>query len=124
MIGQYRNVLATIPQWRKFQADHVEAVIQVLPESARPHGGLQVLVAGGDNANIHWNCLSGAHRPDLAFLKYSQEFHLKSKGHVANLIQKDGATVGGLKQSAMVVAGAGKSPFDMAKQFGFQQLLR
>src|SRR5690606_41409820 len=96
MIGQYRNVLATIPQWRKFQADHVEPVVQILPESARPHGGLQVLVAGGDNANIHWNCLSGAHRPDLAFLKYSQEILIKGKGYVVNIIQKTVTTRAGV----------------------------
>ncbi len=46
------------------------------------------------------------------------------KGHVPNLIEEDGSTIGGFKYTDFVFYGVGKGAFFMSEQFTFQQCLR
>ena len=54
----------------------IKAVVQVFPEEFFLDELFEVLVCCGDDTDIHWNVLGGAHHTDFLFLEHPQELHL------------------------------------------------
>ena len=52
MSGESGNVVASIAQRRQRDLDHVQAVIEVLPEATLLDPRLQIFVCGADDPNI------------------------------------------------------------------------
>ena len=52
MAHQERDVFAAVAEWRKVDAKDVQAVVEIGPEVALFDEGFQVLVGGGDAAEI------------------------------------------------------------------------
>ena len=120
-----QNVPRPLPQGYGLHVDDSQTVIQVLPEAAF-HGLLQqILVGGGDDAHVHRDHPASAHPADLFFLQDPQQPPLKSQGDLRDLVQKDGAVVGDLKQARLTApGGAGEGALHIAEQLALQQVLR
>ena len=121
---QRDDVLPALPQGRQGDVDGVDAVVQVLAETAGPHQGLQVQVGGADEPDIDRNRLAAAHADDAAALERPQELGLQVQGNVADLVQEECAAVGLLELARMVGMGIGKCALDVAEEFAFEQGLR
>ncbi|MOA13096.1 hypothetical protein D3C78_1331280 [compost metagenome] len=52
---QAGNIFTALAQRRQMDADHVQAVEQILTEFAFLHTLLQILVCRGDNAHVHFH---------------------------------------------------------------------
>src|SRR5207244_7984258 len=124
IIDQQTNILASFPQRRNVDANHVEAVKQVFPELPGGHGLLQGLVGSGDNADIDLDRLVTPDPFEGAGLKHTQDLCLRGRGHVADFIQEKSAMIALLELADALHGGPGKGTAFVAKQFAFQQLLR
>ncbi|EJT83508.1 hypothetical protein PPS11_34823 [Pseudomonas putida S11] len=121
--GEGRDILAAVGQPRNVDADHVQAVKQVLAELAGLHQRLQVLVSGGDDAHIDLDRHVATHAIELAIGQHSQQAGLCVGGHVADLVEEQGAAVGLLEAPSAQVGGAGEGALFMAEQLGLHQVL-
>src|SRR5690606_30944420 len=91
MRGQQRNVLAPLAQRRQAQVDHVETIEKILAELAAFHALAQVLVGGGDDADVDMPVAGAAHGAHRAFLQHAQQLHLRARRHVTDLVQEQRA---------------------------------
>lgn len=86
------------------------------------HLGLQITVGGGQNTNVHLNRLGRAHPEDGLVLDHIQQLGLYRQGQLADLIQKDRAAVGLLKEACPPPwVSAGKSAAYIAEHFTLEQ---
>ena len=101
----------------------LQTVEEVLAELTRGDGLLEVLVGGGDDAHVDADQFRAADHPEGAVLEHAQEVALALGGEVADFVQEERAAVGQLKPAGLVGDRAGEGAFDVAEQFGFEQLL-
>ena len=52
--------------------------------------------------------------------QHAEEFRLGARAHLADLVEKDGAVVGGLKLADLLLRGAGECALLVAKQLALQ----
>ena len=83
----------------------------------------QRLMGGGHDAHIHFDGLVVAHPLQLAALDKAQQLGLQPQRHLADLVQKQRASVGGLNPSYAPLHRAGEGPASVAEEFSFQQRL-
>ena len=88
VICQKRNVFCALCQSRNFQADNVEAVIEIFAEFPARHRFWQVTVSGRNNPHVDINIAVTAQRAHFTLLQHAQQFDLQRCGHIANLIEK------------------------------------
>jgi len=124
MLGQQGNITFTATQGRKLNLDHVQAIIDIFAKRARFNERLQIFVGGSHHAHVAVTDFRAADRAVFAGLQNPQQFHLQRLGHLADFVEKNRAAAGGLKPADFVPDRAGKRAPDVAKQLGFQQILR
>ncbi len=118
------QVLPPFLEARQFQPHDVEPVEKILTEFPLPDLPLQPQVGGRDDPDIHLGGFAAAQGVELFILQHRQELGLEGQGQVADLVQEDGAAVGLLEATGLVLVRAGEGPFDVAEHLGFQQVLR
>ncbi len=123
-VDQQRDVFPPLLQFRQLQIDHANPVIQVVAKHARTHQLREFLVRGGNDPNIDRNRFETAQRFDLTFLKHPQQPHLHGGGDVAELIQKNGPSVGQRKAPRFVAFCVRKRAGLVAEQLALEQGIR
>ncbi len=118
---QIGDVVAAFAQGRGVQGQHVQAVIEVFPETAGGNLGLQVAVGGGHRPHIHRHRTARTHGFDAALLQHAQQFDLHVQRHVADLVEEQGAAVGQLKAANAVGVRAGEGALAVTEQLAFEQ---
>ena len=94
VLQQQGDILDPLAQGGNANRQHVQAVEEILAETAGGGQGLQVLVGGGNDADIAVNRGIAPHALELVFLQQPQQFRLRARGHVAHFVHEDGAAVG------------------------------
>ena len=102
MAGQQRNVGQTRPKRRNFQLDDIEPVIEVFTELSALHQPFQGLIGGGNNAYVNLSLTRLAQASDGALLEHAQQTGLMLQRHRGDLVQEEGAPVGGLDEARLV----------------------
>ena len=123
VLAQQRDVVLALHQGRDLQGDHVDAVVEVLAEVAPLHFALQVLVGGGQDPEIHGDFRGAAHPHQGLFLEHPQQLDLHGGGHLADLVQEDGAAGGDLQQPFLHPPGPGEGLLFVAEELVGQQFL-
>ena len=59
--------------------DHVEAIVEILPEGVALHARREIAVRRGDHANVHRNALVAAEPLDFAILQNVEQLDSKKK---------------------------------------------
>src|SRR5579883_533233 len=121
---QQRQVLHALPQRRNFQADDVDAVVQIIAELVRLHQFVQVLIGGGDEPYIRSYRLGAAQRLVDALLEEPQQPDLQGGRDVADFVQEQGASFGCGNAARFVLFGVGKRAGFVAEQLGVEQRVR
>ena len=121
IIEQPQPVVAQIPQRWRGQGKDRQAMVQIGPELAAPYRPAQIPVSGGNNACPGLPGLGFADALIFAVLQYTQQLGLEVDGQLANFVEKERATARVLEVAGLAVAGAGKGPFRIAEQRGFDQ---
>ena len=86
-----RDLLAPLAQRRDVDADHAEAVVQVLAELAFGDALFEVGVGGGDHAHVDALRPRLADRHDLALLEEAQQLRLHVERQVADFVEEQRA---------------------------------
>ena len=121
MVGEQRQVFATLAQWRDAQGVDVEAVEEVGAEAAGGHLPLEVAVGGGEQADIDLAGATTAQLLHLAALQYPQQLGLHRQGQLADLVEEQGGAVGKLELAGALLAGAGKGAAHVAEELALGQ---
>ena len=82
-----------LTQWGDRNGQNCQAIVQIFPELPGLHLRLQIDIGCGDHAAINPERVSTSYALHLALLKEAQDLALQGQRHVADLIQKKGATV-------------------------------
>ncbi len=77
MVHKHGDVLPAFAQRRQFDAEDVEPVEKIGAELALRDQFFQILVGGGDAAEVHLDDLVATHSGDFAFLQYPQQVGLR-----------------------------------------------
>ena len=113
-----------LPQGRQMNRIDAQAVIQVGPEAALRDRRLEVMMGGGNHANIHTLRARGSHALEFPFLQNAEKLHLNLRRQVTDLVQEDRAAVGQLEAPLPHPHGAGERAFLMAEQLAFDERRR
>src|SRR6266436_47986 len=79
VLGQERNVLATLAERWQRHRDHVEAIEEILAEAALVDHLCEIAVRGGDDTGVDGDGVRRADGPDLAALERAQELGLEER---------------------------------------------
>src|SRR5204863_418798 len=71
----------------------------------------QVAVGGGDDTNVYPDRGGPADAVELALLQDAQQFHLRFRGQLADLVEEDGPAVGQLEAAQPLGDGAAEGAF-------------
>ena len=124
VLGEDGDLLGAVAERGDEDVDDVEAVVQVLAEAPLGDGPLEVLVGGGDDADVDLDVAAGAEAGELAVLQDVQELGLQRQGHLADLVEEDGAAVGELELAGLALVGAGEGAALVAEELGLEELQR
>src|SRR5207249_6715074 len=92
--AQRRHIFGVLPQRRHEEGNDVEPVEEVLAEVASLDLLLQVLVGGGDDADIYREVICGAERREALLLDNAQDLGLSAQAHIADFVQEKRAAMG------------------------------
>jgi len=123
VLGQERDIVAAIAQRRDRHRDDVEAIVEILAEAPLPHGGAQVLIGGGHQAQVH---LQGppAEPLDLPLLQHAQQLHLDVRRDLPDLVEKQRAPVGLDEPPVVALGRASEGPLFVPEQLRLEDRLR
>src|SRR6476646_399474 len=102
MCRQQRYIVLVLAQWQNLDRENIEPVIEVPPEPACLHFGLQIAIAGGDDADIDGARGFFADALVLFFLEHAQEFALQLERDLAYLIEEQCAAVSRFEPASAV----------------------
>src|ERR1700720_1782516 len=100
---------------------NIESVEEILTEGTGIDCRLQVAVRCGQHAHVHGERLTAADAFKLPLLQHAEQGDLRLDGKVANLIQKNGSSVGSFEASNAPLYCPGEGAFLVAKKFGRNQ---
>ena len=121
--NQNANVSFAVAQRRQLYRKHREPVIQIFAEQLLLVQRFKIGVRGGDNAYIDFEIVIAAQSLHFTLFEKAQDFALERQGHIADLIQKECAAVGGVDAPDPRLHGTRKRAFGVAEQFRFQKRL-
>ena len=121
MLGQQQHVVAAVAQRRQLERHDVEAEVQVLAESLGADQLGQLLVRGGQHADVGVDRRAAADADDRLFLEHAEQLGLAGEAHVADLVEEQRAAGGQLELAGAGFVGVGERAFLVAEQLAFEQ---
>src|SRR4051812_17364619 len=121
MLGEERNVLATVSQWRQVNRNNVQPVVEVGAKTSRLDFLFEVPVCRGDQARVDWNCLCGADRDHFTMLQRTQQLDLRRRSRFADLVEKKRSVCRRVEQPLFVLDGSREGTAHVTEQFGLEK---
>src|SRR6266404_3335767 len=118
---QNGDIALAVSKRRQFDLHHVQPEIQILAESSRANGSLEIAVGGSDDTHVDVPVFRGANGLDLPLLQGPQELGLEVHGHVSNFVEKERAPLSGFEQSLLGLHCSGERALDVTEKLGFDQ---
>ena len=104
-------------------ADHIEAVIQILPEFFLGNCLLQIPVRRGDNPDVRPNGSITSNAGKLPFLKNTEKFALNGQRHLTNLVEEKSASIPLLEATDTLGGGTSERTFLVTEELALQKIL-
>ena len=123
LFGDEGHVAGAVPKRRQLDGNHVEPVEEVLAELPLGDRPRQVAVGGGDDPDVRGNLLGAADAPELALLQHAEELDLHGRGHLADLVEKDGPAFGDFHEALLGGVRARERAAHVPEQLRFEQRL-
>jgi hypothetical protein len=120
-----RNILATGSEGWHVNANHIQPIEQVFPESPGGDRRFRIAVAGGDHSHVDAaNRLVAADPLHLAGFEKSEQQRLQPRAHLADLVEEHRSSVRLLEQACSVAIGAGETAPHMPEELALEQGVR
>ena len=100
----------------------MQSIEEVLAEPALPDLLFEITVGGCDQTNIGAAGLRASDRFELTILQHSQQLGLEIDRQLADLVEKQCATIGELESSEPSILGVGKGARHMTKELALHQV--
>ncbi len=124
MLRQHRDIFAAFAQGRQRQRDHVEPVIKIGAELPSLDHLRERHIRRRNHADVHLHRATFSEALELALLERTQQLGLKIEGHLADLVQKNGAAVRGFKLARAARYRARERSASVTEELAFEQSLR
>src|SRR6185437_13131195 len=124
MVDQQGNILTAVTQRRYSDRNHVQPVVEILAKGIFRYLLLKITVSGGNYTHVDGDFVGAAYRAHSALLQHAKEFDLHGQSHLADLVEKNCAGIGHLKQPTLVLIGPGECALDISEELAFKQGLR
>ncbi|MNJ27603.1 hypothetical protein D3C77_221120 [compost metagenome] len=124
LLGQGHDVRLALAQGGQRQTQHIEAVVEIFAELAFVHQIQQLLLGGADEAHVDPHLLLVPDPAEDAVLQHPQELGLQMGGHVAYLVQHQGAAARQLQHAALALGVVAKGAGGVAKQLALGHVVR
>src|SRR5262252_5587105 len=118
-----RDVLGPLAQRRERDGQHVDPVVQVLPEGLVAHGLGGVAVGRGHDPNVDLDLRLATDPANHAVLQNAEVLHLESGAHLRDLVEEDGAAVSQLEEARLALVRAGERALLVAEELALHQRL-
>ena len=119
--GEYRYVLGMIPQRRRHDREHFQAVIEIAAEKFIPHHLGQIAVGCRQQTDVDGDGAGAAQSLEGLFLQSPEQLGLQFQGNVAHLVQKQSPAVRQLKPADLLRQSAGESASLVTEQLALQK---
>ena len=120
--GEREDVLGAFAQCGQVDLEDGEAVEEVFAEAAGFDLVVEVAVGGGEEARGGVVFAIRADALEAAVLRDAEELGLELRGHLGDLVEKEGAGAGFLEAADALVDGTGEGAFFVTEEFGFEQV--
>ena len=124
VIGEQRDVIATIAQRRERDGEHRQSIQQILAQRAVAYRLHRRAVGRGYDAHIGLDLLGAADTKEALGLEKAQQSRLHVGAHLGDLIQKQRAARGTLDHAGVAAGRAGETAPLEAEQLGLDQRRR
>jgi hypothetical protein len=118
------NVFAAITQRWQLDGKYIQAKVEVTSKFAISYHFRQVAMSCSYESNIHLVSSTATQAFEFLFLQYAQQFGLKLRGNIANLIQEEGAFIGQLEAAQLLRYGSSECALLVAKKLALQEIQR
>src|SRR5262245_42196548 len=108
MRHERRNIVQPLAHGRQREADHVNAMEQILTQATGPNELVHVPVRGDDDANVDRDGAYAADPPELPVVEHLEELRLHPRRHVGELIEEERAAICELEHALPLVRGTGE----------------
>ncbi len=78
-----------------------ETIVEVFPKFPLPHQGRQARIGSGNYTRVHAHHVAAAEPLQFLLFQKAQELRLKTEGHVADLVEKERASLSGLDSAGI-----------------------
>src|SRR6059058_2018807 len=102
------NVLGPLAERRGLDREHVQPVVEIVPEPLLFHHPKEVAVRRGDEADVDLDRLRTAVPLELLLLQDAQQLRLELERDLADLVEEQRAAVGHLEAADLLGDGAGE----------------
>src|SRR6185369_2619512 len=116
MIAEKWNVFGPLAKRRHAQRDGVDAEVQILAQLPVAEGRIEIDIRRADQAEIDVDDAVAANRAVLALLQHAKQLRLQVRRHLADLVEKERASLGHLEQAFLVHRRAGERTLLIAKE--------
>ena len=123
MLDEQGDVGSPLLQRRDGDRHHLEPMVEITAEGARGNRILQVPVRGRENTDVDPCRRVGTDTGYFPGFQHPQELDLRRHRHVADLVEKQRASVGVFKLTDAVAGGVGERAPHMAEEFALQNVL-
>src|SRR5208282_2639272 len=124
VVYEYGDVFLSIAQRRDLDAEDIEPIEKIGTELTLLDQFFQILVGGGDAAEVHLDSLVAAHSCDFALLQYAQQVGLGLQADVADFVQENCPALGNFELAFLAELRAGEGALFMPEKFAFEERLR
>src|ERR1043165_9395661 len=121
VVNQNRNVFSTFAQRRHVDREHVDAVIKVVAETTVSHHRAQVTIGRGYHTHVDAKLVRTTDATNLSFLQRAQKFGLNTDVQFRDLVEKQRAAIGDLKEALLLCVSAGERTLFMSEQLRLEQ---
>ena len=122
MFGEGDDILGALAQRRNAQLELSKAVEEVLTEAAFFDGGFEILVSGGDDADVDFNLAVTAETVEGLAIEHAQEFHLSLQLQFADFVEEESAFLGEFEKAGLRGIGAAEGAFFVSEEFAFDEV--
>ena len=104
-----------LAQWRRNDGNHIQPIIQILPEFAGLDRLLQVLVRCGHDAGVKRQQAVSPEPFEFTLLQDPQELGLQERSHLPDFVQEQRSVLGGFELALPDRDGARESSLFVAE---------
>ena len=121
MFGEEDDVAAAFAKRRDGDGHGGDAEVEIFAKLFFAHGGLEIAVGGGDQADIDFDGGGAADALESAFFEDAQEFGLDRGRQVADFVEENCAAMGEFDFADFASACAGEGAALVAEELVFDQ---